>query len=64
LQISDDGTNRTYRIAIDGVNFVQVYQTARTNYLTPNAVGFYVDPRVTATGFFNCQVRCMSWKES
>jgi hypothetical protein len=65
LQVSDDGsTNRTYRIAIDGVNFVQVYQAARTSYLTPNAVGFYVDPRISATGFFNCQVRCLSWKES
>jgi hypothetical protein len=65
LQVSDDGSaNRTYRLAIDGVNFVQVYQTTRTSYLTPNAVGFYVDARISATGFFNCQVRCMSWKES
>jgi hypothetical protein len=64
LQVSDDGSaNRTYRMATDGVNFVQVYQCARTSYLTPNAVGFYVDPRISATGFFNCQVRCLSWKE-
>jgi hypothetical protein len=45
LQIEDDGTNFTFSVSTDGVNFAQVYQASRTAWLTPAQVcwGFQGD---------------------
>ncbi len=42
LRIVDDGTtNRTYYFSIDGINFTQFFQQARTAFITtPNSVGY------------------------
>jgi hypothetical protein len=64
IQISDDGTtNRTYRVAIDGTNFVNIWTTTRGQWVAPNRVGFYIDPRSNG-GTHNSQVRCLSWQET
>ena len=43
LQISDDGTNRIYRASSNGKNFRQLYTVARTTFLTPDQIGFFVN---------------------
>lgn len=61
LRLTDDGTNRVASYSGDGVNWLQMYSVARTDFITPNQVGFLV-----SCGSASSQValRLMSWKES
>lgn len=43
LRVTDDGTNLTYYISWDGVNWQQVLQTTRTNYITVAYAGITVN---------------------
>lgn len=63
LQISDNGTNRIYRYSGDGVNFLQVASVARTTFLTPNQVGFFIDP-VEPAATIPFAMTVVSWKET
>jgi hypothetical protein len=38
-QITDDGTNRIYRISRDGLNWQQIHSVSRTDFLTPTVCG-------------------------
>lgn len=60
LQISDDGTNRISRVSNDGVNFVQVHSVGRTDFLTANEVGFFVD----TNGSFAANMTVLHWKQA
>lgn len=45
FRITDDGTNRTFFMSTDGVNFIQVAQTTSTAFLTPTSIGYVgIDP--------------------
>lgn len=43
FQIQDDNTNRTFRASADGTNWYQIYSGARTTFITPDQVGFFLD---------------------
>lgn len=43
FQIHDDNTNRTYGVSNDGVNFSTILSTSRTDFITPDQIGFYVN---------------------
>lgn len=59
-QIEDDNTNLYFRMSADGINFATLYQEARTTFLTPDRVGFGVNPQTsTASG----HMTLFSWVE-
>jgi hypothetical protein len=60
LQIQEDGTNRTYRMSADGINFFQVYQETQTTFLTTTQYG--IDVRNTSSGGQITQLEPVSWK--
>lgn len=48
IKLVDDNTNRKCSVSFDGVNFWQIHTVGRTDYITPDKVGFFVDAE-TAT---------------
>jgi len=42
VQIQDDNTNRIVRVSSDGMNWMQIHSVGRTDFLTPNQMGFGV----------------------
>lgn len=50
---------RTCSISPNGINWIQVYQTTDTNFITPTHIGFFVDPNGS-----DIQLICQSWYES
>jgi hypothetical protein len=44
MRISDDGTNRKCQFSRDGFNWQTYHSVGRTDYLTPNEVGYFIDP--------------------
>jgi hypothetical protein len=61
LRLSDDGTNRKVSLSADGVNWVLLNTIARTDFLTPNQVGIFID---THDGTFPAQITLVSWAVS
>jgi hypothetical protein len=61
-RIGDNGTNRTYDVSFDGVNWSNLYTVTRTTFLTADEVGFYLN---NANGGFAlpASVSLVSWKE-
>jgi len=43
LRIKDDGTNRTLHYSMDGLNFEQIHSAGRTDWITPDRIGYFVD---------------------
>jgi hypothetical protein len=43
LRIADNGTNRKLSYSRDGEHFIEVFSESRTNFLTADEVGFYID---------------------
>lgn len=64
LRIADDGTNRTFSISGDGVDFVQIHSVARTDFLTADQVGFFLQPSSAAVPNLNAAVRILSWDQT
>lgn len=60
LQISDDGVNRISRVSNDGQNWVQVHSVGRTDFLTADEVGFFVD----TNGSFEANMTVLHWKQT
>jgi hypothetical protein len=60
VQISDDNTNRIYRISADGVKFLQLYSESRTFGFTCDEVGWSAN---NGSGDDH-HVSLISWKES
>ena len=56
LRVADDNANRTWSISKDGVSFTTLYSVARTSYITPTRIGFFVTPHSAAP-----QVTLTSW---
>lgn len=47
FQLEDDGSNQTFFVSPDGFNWIQLYQSASNSDLTPDHVGFFINPRNT-----------------
>jgi hypothetical protein len=43
FRIADDGVNRIYSWSADGFNFITFFSVGRTDFLTADLVGFYVE---------------------
>jgi hypothetical protein len=43
LQIEDDGVNRITRWSPDGLHWIAITSQSRTNWLTPDQIGFYAE---------------------
>lgn len=62
FKLTDDNTNQVYSVSVDGFNWMPLYTHARNTDVTPNTVGFYVNPR-NAIGA-SAMVSLMSYKEA
>lgn len=59
LRIADDNTNRVCSFSKDGVNFIDFHSVGRTDFLTADEVGFYVNPYAA-----DVKLTLLSWKET
>lgn len=50
MRFVDDGTNRLSQISRDGYNWVTIDSRTRTNFMTPNTFGYWVNPNSTTIG--------------
>lgn len=62
FQISDNGTNRICRWSQDGQNWIPFHTVGRTDYLTANQVGFFVNCQNTSGAFDTADMTLLSWK--
>lgn len=60
LRIADNGTNRVYSWSTDGQNWQVLYTVVRTDHLTADQVGFFVNAN-NAT--YSSAMTLLSWKE-
>lgn len=58
-RIQDTGTNRLCDISADGVNWINLHTIGRTDFLTADEVGFFVNPNRGKFG-----LTLLSWAES
>jgi len=61
LQFTDDGANRICRIGADGQNWLQIHTIGRTDFLTADQIGFFVEAN-DAT--YTVQTTLLHWKET
>lgn len=59
LRIADNGTNRICSVSADGVNFQAFHTIGRTDFLTADEVGFYINPYNRDT-----QMTLLSWAQA
>lgn len=64
FRITDDGTNRTTYMSSDGVNFTQIHQVGRTDFITADQVGFFIDAKDTNSNIFATQAHLLSWEQT
>lgn len=57
----DDGTTRRSLISRDGYVWVQIHSVGRTDFLTPDSVGFFVSP---GQNTYPAGVLCLSFEET
>lgn len=58
-RIEDDGSNRKCSFSTDGQNWSLVHSVGRTDFLTADEVGFFINPRNTSLA-----MNLVHWKES
>lgn len=61
FQISDDGTNRISRYSSDGQHWIQLFSVARTDFLTADQVGIYVEDQ---TNTLPVAMTLLSWAQT
>ena len=61
IRIADDNANRTASISFNGIHFIQFFTQARTTFITPDEVGFAVDPN-NAT--YKVGLSLVHWEET
>lgn len=49
MRFGDDGTNREYSLSSNGVDWISVYTSSRTTWLTPTQIGWGVNARVSTS---------------
>lgn len=67
MQIEDNLTDHIIRISKDGYNFQEIFRHSRTTWMTPNQVGFSLNPNGGGSSA-NIQTRpmpfsCLSWEQ-
>jgi hypothetical protein len=63
-RINDDNTNRIISISGDGINWQTIYSVSRTDWLTPNRIGWFVNPEVAAGTLYEIHAQLLSWAEA
>jgi len=61
LRIADDGANRICSYSLDGYEWTVFHTIGRTDFLTADQVGFFVNSQHASVG---CKVRLLSWRQS
>ncbi|MGN6700005.1 MAG: hypothetical protein ACTHMR_17765 [Thermomicrobiales bacterium] len=61
LRLQDDNTNRIASVSLDGVNFWQIHSVGRTDFLTPDQIGLYVN---TNQGTYPTAMNVLHWAQS
>ncbi|OQB32254.1 MAG: hypothetical protein BWY07_02013 [Candidatus Hydrogenedentes bacterium ADurb.Bin170] len=61
LKYTDDNTNRVISYSADGEVFVDIFSVGRTDFLTPNQIGFMCDTNNTTYG---STIAVYSWLQS
>jgi len=59
LRMTDDGTNRKASISDNGQTWIEVHSVGRTNFMTADEVGFFINPETTALN-----LTLLHWKEA
>lgn len=59
LQVEHTASNRIYRLSQDGVNWITWVSTTLTDFLTPNAVGFFATASTSAKA---CDILAVHWE--
>jgi hypothetical protein len=68
LKLTDDNTNRTWYLSLNGSDWVQIYTEAKSSYASSaNQVGVFINPNCGGTGQGtvqgkNAMVECLSWQ--
>lgn len=68
VAIEDNGTNKKFHVSDDGEHWITVVNVVRTQNMTPDEVGFYINPKFALaagwlTGSADPYVRLLSWEE-
>lgn len=50
IKIEDNNTNRIVSVSVDGVNFVTVHSVSRTDFLTADEIGFFLNVNSASHG--------------
>jgi hypothetical protein len=61
IQATDNATNRLFSYSVDGTNFVQVFSQSDTTYITPNQIGFFLNPSSSAGGTSTATLNVLSY---
>jgi len=64
LRIQDDGTNRKSFISVNGQNWVEVHAISRTDFITPDQVGIFINPQDTGSDGHDLAMHLLSWEVS
>jgi hypothetical protein len=48
LRIADNGTNRICSVSADGQNWAEIHSIGRTDFMTADEVGFFINPQTTS----------------
>ena len=64
VRLRDDSTDRFVDISGDGDNWVNIDQRTRTNYITPDQVGFGIHAIQTSTPRYSVGLTILSWEEA
>jgi hypothetical protein len=48
MRFSDDGTNREYLLSSNGIDWISVYTSSRTTWLTPSQIGWAMNSRASS----------------
>jgi hypothetical protein len=60
LRIRDDNSNRVLSISSDGETFHQLHTVGRTDFITPDQIGFFVNQQNASYGV---KINILSWTE-
>lgn len=62
VRIQDNGTDRIFSLSTNGYDWFEYFRVGRTDFTTPDHVGFTVSCENTGTPFFVPTVRLLSWE--
>ena len=64
LRIADDGSNRICSWSADGFTWQVLHTIGRTDFLTANEVGFFVDAWNVASPTYDVAMHLIHWSQS